>query len=151
MKIDWKKLLFYIAVPLLLGAIAGFLSGSFKGFDDIVMPRFAPPKILFPIVWSTLYILMGVSRYLIFENGYDDKAIKIYNFQLSINLAWSFFFFLFRWYFFSFLWILLLIGAVLWMIKSFYSISKTSAYIQIPYLLWIFFAALLNFAIYTLN
>lgn len=151
MKTNWKKLLFYILVPLILGALVGWLSGSFKGFSGIIMPVFAPPKILFPIVWSILYILMGVSRYLISESGNDEIAIKTYNIQLAINLMWSFFFFLFKWYFFSFLWILLLIVAVILMIKRFFSVSKVSVFIQIPYLLWITFAAILNLAIFMLN
>jgi len=151
MKFQWKKLFFFIVIPLVLGALVGWLSGSFKGFEGIAVPDFAPPKILFPIVWSILYILMGVSRYLIDQNGNDEEAVKIYRFQLAINLMWSFIFFLFKWYFFSFLWILLLIVFVILMIRKFYSISKISAFIQIPYLLWIIFAAILNFSIYTLN
>jgi len=94
---------------------------------------------------------MGISRYNIEENGENEKAIRIYNIQLTINLLWSFFFFLFKWYLFSFFWTVLLIIAVIWMIKELYSISKTSALMQIPYLLWIIFAAILNFAIYLLN
>ena len=96
MKIDWKKLILYILTPLLLGSLVGFLSGNFKGYDDIIIPSFAPPKILFPIVWSILYILMGVSRYIIKQNGEDKDAVRIYNIQLTINLLWSFFFFLFN-------------------------------------------------------
>lgn len=151
LKIDWKKLAFFVLVPIALGALVGWVSGSFRGFDGINMPSFAPPKILFPIVWSVLYILMGISRYLIFENGDDAKAVGVYNVQLAINLLWSFFFFIFKWYLFSFLWIVLLIVVVVLMIMKFYSISKTSALLQIPYLLWIVFAAVLNYAIYVLN
>ncbi len=82
-KINYKKLIIYICVPLLLGALVGFLSGSFAGFGDIVQPKFLPPKIVFPIVWTVLYILMGISRYLIDDNL---DAIKLYNVQLGINL-----------------------------------------------------------------
>lgn len=153
MKINIKKLLISIGIPLLLGGIVGFLSGSFKGYDNITMPSFAPPGYLFPIVWSILYILMGISSYIIKEKGgYQSiEALKNYRLQLVVNLLWSFFFFSFRWYLFSFLWIVLLIILVIKMIISFKEISKLSAYLQIPYLLWIIFAAVLNFSIYLLN
>lgn len=151
MKINWKKLIIYIIIPLALGGIVGFLSGSYKGLDGVVMPNFAPPMILFPIVWVVLYILMGISRYLIEDKNNNSKGIKIYNFQLFVNLMWSFFFFSFRWFLFSFLWIILLIIIVILMIKELFSVNKISAYIQIPYLLWIIFAAVLNYSIYLLN
>lgn len=151
MKVNWKKLFIYIITPLFLGGIVGFLSGSYKGLDGVVMPNFAPPMILFPIVWCILYILMGISRYLIEDKNNNFKVIKIYNFQLFINLMWSFFFFSFRWFLFSFLWILFLIIIVILMIKELFSVNKISAYIQIPYLLWIIFAAVLNYSIYLLN
>lgn len=151
MKINIKKLLYYILTPLILGAIIGYISNAFKGFLGIITPEFTPPKIFFPIIWSILYILMGLSRYLIYKKGNNKKAIKIYNLGLVINLMWPILFFLFKWYLLSFLWILILIGVVIYMIIIFYNISKTSSLIQIPYLLWIIFAAILNFAIYTLN
>lgn len=147
-KIDYKKLAKYIIVPLILGFVVGFLSGSFKGYTNISTPKFIPPKIVFPIVWSILYVLMGISRYLIDDN---EEEIKIYNIQLAVNLLWSFFFFTFKWYLFSFLWIILLIILVVIMIVKFIKVSKTSGLIQIPYLLWLIFAAALNYSIYLLN
>ena len=151
MYIDIKSITKYILIPLILGALAGFLSGSFGGYKDMVMPSFAPPGILFPIVWSILYILMGVSRYIISQKDNNSSAVSIYRFQLGVNLLWSFFFFTFRWYLFSFLWIILLIILVLIMIKKFYNISKVASFLQIPYLVWIVFASILNFSIYYLN
>lgn len=151
MKINFKKLAIYIIIPLALGGLVGYLSGSFNGYKDMIIPSFAPPGFLFPIVWSILYILMGVSRYIIERNGNDNDAVLVYNAQLFVNLTWTFLFFTFRWFLFSFIWLLLLILLVILMIIKFYKISKTSAYLQIPYLLWIIFAAVLNFSIYTLN
>lgn len=149
LKINYKKIFKFILIPLILGSIVGLLtSGNYK---DIIMPSFAPPKILFLIVWSILYILMGISRYLIDDKPNNYQAIKIYKIQLTINLLWSFFFFTFKWFFFSFLWIILLIILVILMIIKFYQISKISGIIQIPYLLWIIFACILNYTIYTLN
>ena len=140
-----------ILIPVLLGTIVGLLtSGS---YNDMIQPSFAPPGIVFPIVWSILYTLMGISSYIVLEsNSYSkDEAIFIYIAQLIVNLLWSFFFFTFKWYFFSFIWILLLIFLVYFMIKRFYNISKISGYIQIPYIIWLIFAAILNFSIFTLN
>lgn len=153
MKVNIKKLAINIAIPLVLGALVGWLSGSSGGYDSFIKPAFAPPGILFPIVWSILYILMGISSYIVGEtNGINkDKALNTYYIQLAINLIWSFLFFTFKLYLFSFIWILLLIAAVILMIKKFYDISKVSGLIQIPYLLWLVFASILNFAIYILN
>lgn len=115
------------------------------------MPDFTPPRILFPIVWSILYILMGISRYLIDNKNNNTSAIKIYRIQLIINLLWPILFFSFKLFFFSFIWIILLIILVIIMIIKFFKLSKTSALLQILYLLWIIFASILNFAIYQIN
>ena len=151
MKTNYKKLIISILIPLVLGALVGFLSGSSSGYKGVIQPSFAPPGWLFPVVWSILYILMGISDYLIKESLNTNSSLKIYKYQLGVNLLWSFLFFTFKWYLFSFLWIILLIVLVIKMIKEFLSINKTSSYLQIPYLLWIIFAAILNFSIYLLN
>lgn len=149
MKIDYKKLIIYILIPLILGSIVGLLTSG--NYNEIIMPKFTPPKILFPIVWSILYILMGISRYIINNKENNHSAINTYRLQLIINLLWPFLFFNFKWFLFSFLWIILLITLVTIMILKFLKISKISGLLQIPYLLWLFFAAILNFAVYTLN
>ncbi len=153
MKIQIKPLLFSILIPLFLGSFVGFLTAPFNNYYEISLPSFAPPGILFPIVWTILYILMGISSYLIIISCDNDKndALFIYGTQLLINLLWSFIFFVFRFYLLSFIWILLLIWFVVIMIKSFYNISKISAYLQILYLLWLIFAAFLNLAVYLIN
>ena len=96
---------------------------------------------------------MGISSYLISQSDSNQKeeALVIYAIQLLVNLLWSIWFFLCKWYLFSFFWILLLIVLVVWMIIKFYQISKTSAYLQIPYLLWLIFASILNLTVYLLN
>ena len=151
MKINYKKLIISVVIPLILGALVGFISGSSSGYKNMITPSFAPPGILFPIVWSILYIIMGISDYLVKEKLNTDKSLNIYNIQLIVNLLWSFIFFSFKLYLLAFLWIILLIGLVIKMIIKYYKISKISAYLQIPYLLWIIFASILCFFIYLLN
>ena len=148
MKINIRKLLISIIIPIFLGSVVGFLTSGSNNYNDMIQPSFAPPGILFPIVWTILYILMGISSYIVSEK---NGNLDIYVVQLIVNLLWSFLFFTFKWYLLSFLWILLLIVLVVIMIKDFYKFSKISAYLQIPYLLWIIFAAILNFSIYVLN
>ena len=153
MKINIRKLFISILIPVLLGGLVGLITGSGNNYNDLIQPSFAPPSILFPIVWTILYTLMGISCYIILEsNSYNSgEALAIYIIQLIVNLLWSFIFFVFNWYFIAFLWIMLLIFLVYLMIKSFYSISKISGIIQIPYLLWLIFAAILNISIVILN
>lgn len=152
-KIDYRGLLLNICIPLFLGSFIGFLTAPFNNYYDLVQPFFAPPSIVFPIVWTILYILMGVSSYLIVKSDSYNKneALFIYGIQLVINLIWSILFFVFRFYLLSFIWILLLIVIVLIMIKKFYNINKISAYLQFPYFAWLLFASILNLFVYFLN
>ena len=151
-KINYKLLIFNILLPLTIGFI-GSLLGGFNNFELINKPSFAPPGFLFPIVWTIIYILMGISAYIISISNDDNKkkAYTIYLIQLIVNGLWTLFFFRLKWYLFSFIWILLLIGLVITMIDNFKPISKLSAYLQIPYLLWLIFASILNISIYLLN
>lgn len=153
MKLDFKRLFINILIPVGLGFIVSLITNPSGSYKDMIQPSFAPPGILFPIVWTILYILMGISSYIIEksnDSNYKD-ALSIYYAQLVVNLTWSFIFFMFKSYLLAFIWIILLIVLVIKMIKSFYSISKLGSYLQIPYLLWIIFAAILNFSIYLLN
>ena len=139
MKIDYKKLIIFILVPLSLGAIVGILTTPNSNIDSIL------PPIVFPIIWSILYILMGVSSYLVYE---ETKEIpKIYIIQLIFNLLWSFVFFKFKLFTLAFIWILFLILLVILMIRDFLSKNKLAGYLQIPYLIWLFIAAILNLII----
>ena len=151
MKIDLKKLIIYILIPVGLGTIVGLLTNN--SYNDMIQPSFAPPSIVFPIVWSILYTLMGISAYIVDRSGsYNSKeAMTVYYIQLAINLLWSFIFFTFKAYLLGFIWILLLIILVVCMIKRFYEINKVSGLIQIPYLIWLVFAAILNLSIFILN
>lgn len=150
-----NKILIYIKsilVPLLVGALVGFLTSNYINYNNLIQPSFAPPAILFPIVWTILYTLMGVSYGILKSNSLtDDKINTIYYSQLFVNALWSFFFFVFELRLFAFFWILLLIALVILMIIEFYKKNKVAGLLQIPYLLWISFASVLNLAVYLLN
>lgn len=156
MKINWKLLILCIAIPLAVGGLASLLTGGgMDVFESMRKPALSPPAWLFPVVWTILYTLMGISSYLVLTSGAEEEAIRkaltLYGYQLLINFLWPTFFFSFQWYLFSFLWLLLLIGFVAAMIRVFYGISKPAAFLNIPYLLWLLFAGYLNFAIWRLN
>lgn len=156
MKINWKLLIICIAIPLAVGAFAAFLSGGgMEVFASVNKPPLSPPAWLFPVVWTILYTLMGISSYLILTSAAEKEviqnALSIYAYQLTVNFLWPTFFFNFQWYFFAFLWLLLLIFLVVAMLREFYKISKPAAYLNIPYLVWLIFAGYLNFGIWWLN
>lgn len=156
MKINWKLLSICIAIPLAVGIVAALITGGgMEVFESVNQPPLSPPAWLFPVVWTILYTLMGISSYLILTSDADreevQNALSVYAYQLAVNFLWPTFFFNFRWFFFSFLWLLLLIFLVISMIREFYKISKPAAYLNIPYLLWLLFAGYLNFTIWWLN
>ncbi len=156
MKINYKLLAVCIAIPLAVGALAGFLTnGSMEAFGALNKPALSPPGFLFPIVWTILYVLMGISSYLVLTSGQGKMKIRdaliTYGLQLVFNFFWSIWFFNFGWYLFAFVWLLVLWVLIFNTIASFYEISKIAAYLMIPYLLWVTFAGYLNFAIYLMN
>ena len=121
-------------------------------YNTLEKPPLAPPSILFPTMWTILYILMGFSYGLLKDNRKTDMDAKfIYYLQLAVNALWSIFFFVFKLRLFSFIWILLLALLVFIMIVKFYQRHKLAGILQIPYLLWILFASYLNFGFYILN
>jgi len=141
-----------ILIPVIVGGIVGFIISGYIDYNTLVQPPLAPPSIAFPIVWSVLYVLMGVSYGILASNSLvDTKINSIYYLQLFVNALWSIFFFVFKWRFFAFLWILLLLVLVIIMIIRFYNKNKLAGLLQIPYLLWVGFATYLNFGIYLLN
>ena len=152
-KIDFKKLFFYIIITLLIGTLPSIFIKINDVYKTLNKPPLSPPGLLFPIVWTTLFILMGISIYRVMmkENPYKKEARLIYFIQLIINALWTPIFFGLNEYFLAFLWILMLILLVVIMIINFYKIDKVSAYLNIPYLIWLLFACYLNFGIYVLN
>lgn len=151
--INIKLLILSILIPNAFGFIGNLLGNSSNGFDQIIQPAFAPPAIVFPIVWTILYTLMGISSYIICTSKSENKnkALLFYGIQLILNSLWTFFFFRLNWFLFSFLWIILILFFVILMVKEFYKINKTAAFLQIPYIIWLVFAGILNFSIYLLN
>ena len=154
MKIKNKSaLIIAILIPLAVGTVSALFSRNISLYSTINKPALSPPAFLFPIVWIILYILMGISSYLVYESNSPDKrnALKTYAIQLFFNFWWSIIFFRFSLYLFAFLWLLVMIALIVIMIYKFYKIRPLSAYLQFPYLLWCLFAAYLNFMIYRLN
>lgn len=148
---NYKKLFISILIPVLLGSIIGLIINT-DSYDIIVKPVLSPPDWLFPVAWTILYVLMGISSYLIYrDDGIASEALGVYKLQLFVNLMWSIIFFVFKFYLVSFVWILILDALVIYMIIKFYKINKMASYLQIPYLLWILFASYLTLGVYLLN
>ena len=142
----------YLVLPLLVGGIVGFIISNFIQYDNLNKPFLSPPQLAFPIVWTILYILMGISFGILSEkNLLDSKSKFLYYFQLLINALWSIFFFVFEWRLFAFIWIILLDIVVILMTINFYKKNKLAGILQIPYIIWILFATYLNLAFYLLN
>lgn len=156
MKSKSKALIISLLISLGVGALSGFLTkDSMKTFESLVKPALSPPGFVFPIVWTLLFILMGVSAYLVWTSDapriQKQRALAVYGVQLAINFLWSIIFFNLDAYLFAFVWLLLLWLMIILMIYLFGKISRTAAYLQIPYLLWVSFAGYLNLAIYLMN
>lgn len=153
---QFLKLSLCILSTLLIGGISGFATASsINGwYVTINKPSFNPPNYLFGPVWTSLYILMGISLYIILQSDSNElrkKAVTIFSIQLFLNFCWSFIFFNFQNLGFAFVEIILMWISILTMIIIFYKINKTAAFLQIPYLLWVSFASILNGSIWYLN
>lgn len=148
----YKIFIKQILVPVLIGTVVGLIISKDIDYNFLVKPFLAPPSILFPIMWTILYVLMGISYGILDKNNLIDSKIKsIYYQQLSVNYLWSIIFFTLKWRLFAFIWIILLDVLVVIMIIKFYKKNKLSGLLQIPYLIWNLFATYLNLAIYLLN
>lgn len=144
-----KKIL-YIFHPLLFGFIIGlFLNTDI--YPLLNKPPLSPNTILFPIIWSILYLIMGISFYIISYDNSRKKAQFLFYSQLFVNLVWPILFFNLNLYLFSNIWILLLIILVINMILEFMKIKKAAGLLNIPYLIWLLFAFYLNIGVYLLN
>lgn len=152
----YLKLVGCILLTLSVGGISGVAtaSGIDNWFLSLNKPFFNPPNYLFGPVWTTLYLLMGISLFLILQSPSKEvkrKALFIFAIQLTLNFLWSFLFFKFRLVELAFIEIILIWISILAMIITFYKIDRIAAGLQIPYLLWVTFATVLNGAIYWLN
>lgn len=156
MKPNWKKLLLCIAIPLGVGALSALLTmDGMKTFAEIEKPPLTPPGWVFGVVWTILYILMGVASYLVLTSGKEPKAIRdaltLYGIQLGFNFFWSIFFFNYSLYLFSLFWLILLWVLILATLVRFNKISNLAGDLILPYLIWVTFAGYLNYGIYLLN
>ena len=155
----WKKIKPYvisIALALGVGGLSALLTaGNMDLYSEIVRPPLAPPPWLFPVVWTILYILMGISSAMIFTSDASKRDINnsltVYGINLFLNFFWSIIFFNMRAYLFAFIWLVALWVTILLMIIKFVKIKPVAGYLQIPYLLWVTFAGYLTLAIYILN
>ena len=150
-----NKVLIYIKsilIPVIVGAAVGLITSGFMDYEMLEKPFLAPPGIVFPIVWTILYILMGVSYGILKSNDLVNEEINsVYYIQLAVNSLWSIIFFVLKWRLFAFIWIILLAILIISMIRKFYEQNKIAGLLQIPYLLWVIFASYLNLAFYILN
>lgn len=156
MKINFKTLLIFLAIPLVVGGVSALLTmGSMEYFELLEKPPLSPPGWLFPIVWTILFILMGVSSYLVVESGAEPSvkisALKMYFLQLVFNLLWSIFFFNLELYGFSFMWLLTLLFLIVLTAVRFRRIDKLAGILMLPYIAWVIFAGYLNLGIALLN
>lgn len=146
------KRIVYSLLPLVGGGIVGLIISGYMDYQNMVKPPFSPPGIVFPIVWTILYVLMGISYFLAVKDNLDNKELdQIYFLQLLVNFLWPIIFFVLEMYFTAFLWIILLLILVIAMMKELLVRNKISGYLQIPYLIWILFAIYLNLGIALLN
>ncbi len=149
-------MLIYIVSAEAAGALSALFSGGFADFyAKYEKPPLLPPAWLFPVVWTILYALMGISAYLIKTSGGDEtakaRALKLYWIQLAVNFSWSIVFFRFEALWAAVVVILVLLALIIAMILSFKKIRPIAAYINIPYLLWVAFASYLTVAIAVIN
>ena len=156
MKTKWKKRILSIAVPLLTGGLAAFLTkDGMAAFEAVNKPPLSPPSWVFPVVWTVLYVLMGISFYRIItsENTPEQiqPAIGIYLWQLFFQFCWPLLFFGAALYFAAFLWLIVLWILIVIMILRFGKLDKTAGGLNIFYLLWVSFAGYLNLGIALLN
>ena len=155
MRIEWRKLIISILIPLFVGGLSALITkDSMAQFDTIDKPPLSPPGWLFPVVWTILFILMGIASYLVWNAGkpYRAKtALAVYGIQLAFNFFWSIIFFNLNAYLFAFLWLIVLWLLIILTAFLFYRISKPAGFLLIPYILWVTFAGYLNFAIFLLN
>lgn len=153
---NWKTYTFWVLLAEAVGALSGFLSreGMRLFSENANQPPLSPPAILFPIVWGILYALMGIGAarvWLSAESAQRSRGLNLFVAQLVVNFFWSLIFFNLEAYGFALVWLLLLWGLVAWMFDSFRKVDSLAAWLQIPYLIWLTFAAYLNAGVWFLN
>lgn len=152
----WLPLLILLLTPLAVGGLSALFATppSFSSvYTAFTKPPLSPPAWIFPVVWTALYLLMGISSFLVYISNSTAKsdALFQYGVQLFVNFCWSIIFFRFSAFFAALVWLIFLWILVFHLIQQVWDISKWAAWLLVPYLTWITFAGYLNFGIYLLN
>ena len=152
----WKVYAFWIGLSEAVGLLSGLLSreGTEIYAQTVIKPPLAPPGILFPIVWTVLYALMGIGAAMVWleeESALRKRGINIFVAQLIVNFFWSLIFFNLQAFGLAFFWLLTLLALVVWMAYTFYQVRPLAGLLQIPYILWLLFAAYLSAGVWVLN
>lgn len=153
-KQTWKPYIVFVLINLVVSGLVGWVtSGAMSEYESVQKSSLTPPSFVFPIVWTILYVLMGISAAMIYQSNSPGRAraLRIYAIQLLVNFIWSFLFFNLQMYGLAFFWLLFLWVLIIAMIISFRPINRTAALLQIPYLIWVTFAGYLAFAVWRLN
>lgn len=155
-RIKWKKLILLTALPIAVGALAGFLTrGGMENFGLMRKPPLSPPEWLFPVVWTLLYAMMGAASYLVCTAcaapARKRRALTAYAVQLGANFLWTLIFFGLGAYLAAFVWLVALWLLILLTAAMFGYISKNAGKLMLPYLIWVAFAGYLNLGVYLLN
>ncbi len=140
-----------IVIAPLIGGFLSSLLVNFKNYNIINKPMFSPPKIAFPIVWSILYLLFGISFYLANKDFDDKKITSTAIINLILNYSWTFIFFKLKMYIISAIELVLIILSTIKFIIELYKENKTAAFLQLPYLVWLLVALYLNIGVIILN
>ena len=155
-RVKWKSLLLALALPLAVGGLSALVTrNQMAAFSQLNQPPLSPPAWLFPVVWTVLFLLMGLASYLVGRSDADSllirRALTFYGLQLVVNFFWPILFFNGKVYFIAFLWLLLLWGLILATMVQFARVRKSAAWLLLPYLLWVTFAGYLNLGLFLLN
>ena len=148
-----KKIInfFRLFLPIIIGGIVGIIIKNYIDYSLIEKPPLSPPKLAFPIAWSILYLLIGTSYYLYRKKDYNKQTIKLYYTGLLFNSLWSIIFFVLKLRLISIIWIIALVILTIFLFISYKKQNKISAYLLIPYLIWLIYATYINIGVYILN
>ena len=152
--INWKRLILALVVSLGAGVISWLLTGnSMEMYKNLHKPILSPPGQLFPVVWTILFVLMRKASYIVCETRDDERAeaLVLYGVQLFVNIGWSVIFFKFKALWLAFIWLMLLWVLIIFTIWRFFHVNRVAAWLMVPYLLWVTFAAYLNVTIAIIN
>jgi len=153
LKKNWKYFLFSFGIVFLVALIGSFLVNTNSAwFNSLILPEFYPPSWLFSVMWSIIYLLVALGLYLLFkEHKFSKKLLILYGVNGILNIIWNIVFFRINSLFFGVVVLVILIIFAYFLVKELYEVNKTSFYFTLPYFIWLFFAFLLNYAIYFLN